>query len=635
MANITIKLSQSAIDAQESVGTIAGESDGGGTINGVLDAALTINNLISDNYYYYDSVSASSTQVNYRFQDGASIKLDGGLDYPKWGYGPATITKSTFSKPGQLLIEMTGRSRAYFNYDGGYDTQYGVVNKFKISVLDSNLSPLGKTTLTVNGQIEFDTKDNLTGSISSITTNASKILKSSEILGNFTIDSGSKTSPYGYYPSGVIGRYSKVSGTLSKYTENYYDGSIVSADFSSSPLAIENDESIDFRQLLDPGNMPGDDRIDISLPKNIYGDVTVCSGDGNDNITLSGGGGDLHLDTGSGNDTVTIKDGDHRIITGSGNDTVTGGLGNETLVYDSVQSSYVVKKTSDGKLTVQSTDKVDTLYKVDWLEFSDGAVLVASLPVQNSTPVVIPIANSAKGTEGKAFSYELPKGTFSDSDKGDVLTYSLGVSPDGMTINGKNGKISWIPGYDAADKAIKITIVATDSHGASVDAELTINVVNISNIFGTKNTDRLIAGDGADKVAGAAGNDILVGGGGDDTLIGGQGSDRLTGGAGRDLFDFNALSELGFGIAGRDVIVDFSNSDGDGIDLSTIDANGSIKGDQAFSWVDNFTAAGQVRFAVDGQGSGVLYLNTDKDMDAEYEILLTGVATLAAADLFL
>jgi hypothetical protein len=53
----------------------------------------------------------------------------------------------------------------------------------------------------------------------------------------------------------------------------------------------------------------------------------------------------------------------------------------------------------------------------------------------------------------------------------------------------------------------------------------------------------------------------------------------LTGG---DIFDFNALSEMGLTSATWDVINDFAPGL-DRIDVSTIDANAGLAGDQAFS----------------------------------------------------
>jgi serralysin len=71
----------------------------------------------------------------------------------------------------------------------------------------------------------------------------------------------------------------------------------------------------------------------------------------------------------------------------------------------------------------------------------------------------------------------------------------------------------------------------------------------------------------------------------------------------------------------------------DKIDLSTIDANTLLAGDQAFAFVTNFTTtAGQVRYS-----GGIVYINTDTDTAAEFEIALTGVvpASLAATDFLL
>lgn len=103
----------------------------------------------------------------------------------------------------------------------------------------------------------------------------------------------------------------------------------------------------------------------------------------------------------------------------------------------------------------------------------------------------------------------------------------------------------------------------------------------------------------------------------------------LTGGTGNDRFDFNAFSELGASSTTRDVITDFSS--GDKIDLSTIDANTSLTGDQAFTHVSAFTTAGsQIMYS-----NGVVYFNTDHDTTAEYQIQLTGAPQLTASDFIL
>ena len=64
------------------------------------------------------------------------------------------------------------------------------------------------------------------------------------------------------------------------------------------------------------------------------------------------------------------------------------------------------------------------------------------------------------------------------------------------------------------------------------------------------------AGNGNDIIWAADGADIINAGTGDDVIFGGSGNDRLTGGDGADSFEFTVS-------AGSDVIVDYSQDDGD------------------------------------------------------------------------
>ena len=138
----------------------------------------------------------------------------------------------------------------------------------------------------------------------------------------------------------------------------------------------------------------------------------------------------------------------------------------------------------------------------------------------------------------------------------------------------------------------------------------------------------------ANKLTGGAGNDSLFAGGGIDLLTGGLGKDNMTGGLDADTFDFNALLESVVGV-NRDIIADFSALQLDKIDLSTIDANSTLADNQAFAadilTSGEFTAAGQLRLV-----GNILSGNTDSNFaTSEFEIQLTGVATLAAADFVL
>lgn len=61
------------------------------------------------------------------------------------------------------------------------------------------------------------------------------------------------------------------------------------------------------------------------------------------------------------------------------------------------------------------------------------------------------------------------------------------------------------------------------------------------------------------------------------------------------------------------------------IDLTTIDANTLVSGNQAFTYVGGsaFTAAGQLRYA-----GGLLQGSTDSDTVAEFETQLVGAPAL-------
>jgi Ca2+-binding RTX toxin-like protein len=157
--------------------------------------------------------------------------------------------------------------------------------------------------------------------------------------------------------------------------------------------------------------------------------------------------------------------------------------------------------------------------------------------------------------------------------------------------------------------------------------------LNFENLTGSNFHDKLTGNALANTLNGGAGNDTLAGGAGNDLLIGGTGLDMLYGGTGADTFDFNALNEMGLGAALRDVIGDFKTSEGDKIDLSTLDANLATAANDAFSFIGasafSSNATGQLRFA-----GGVLYGSTDADTAAEFEIQLVGVSNLQTADLF-
>ena len=147
---------------------------------------------------------------------------------------------------------------------------------------------------------------------------------------------------------------------------------------------------------------------------------------------------------------------------------------------------------------------------------------------------------------------------------------------------------------------------------------------------GSYGNDTLNGEDGKDRLHGDDGNDRLNGGNGNDYLYGENGRDILAGGSGADVFKYASATDSLAG-AGKDVISDFDGSaafNRDQIDLRDVDANDTLVGDQAFTYIGSnaFSSSsgrftpGQLRYS----SLGVLQGNTDFDGAAEFEIQLTG-----------
>ena len=238
---------------------------------------------------------------------------------------------------------------------------------------------------------------------------------------------------------------------------------------------------------------------------------------------------------------------------------------------------------------------------------------------------------AVSATEGKAFSYKLPKNAFTDGDKGDVLTYSSSNLPTWLTINSATGDISGTPDYTAADGDYQtVSIKASDRAGLFDTKDLRINLINTPTITGTALANTLTGGNGADTIKSGAGDDVLNGGSGNDvlwgelgndtllggagldTLIGGLGNDALTGGVSNDIFLFNtALSTLS--ASNVDTITDFTT--GDQIQLSLSIFKGLTKDGlttaQFYSSAGATTAQDTFDRIIFNQTTGDLYYDAD------------------------
>jgi hypothetical protein len=132
------------------------------------------------------------------------------------------------------------------------------------------------------------------------------------------------------------------------------------------------------------------------------------------------------------------------------------------------------------------------------------------------------------------------------------------------------------------------------------------------------------------------GNDTLWGienvntGSGNDTITASNAVNVMDGGAGNDTFKFLTAAS-----ANGDTILGFEP--GDRIDLSGIDANLGLAGDQAFTIITGaaFTAAGQLAISFESRADGdftIVQGNTDGTPSADFKIAIEGHHTLTDAN---
>jgi Ca2+-binding RTX toxin-like protein len=143
-------------------------------------------------------------------------------------------------------------------------------------------------------------------------------------------------------------------------------------------------------------------------------------------------------------------------------------------------------------------------------------------------------------------------------------------------------------------------------------------------LIGQEVSITMYGGNGDDLLVGGRGDDELIGENGDDLLIGFHGIDLLFGGEGFDRFIFVNLDF-------KDRIVDFQRS-ADKIDLSDLDANTLVSGDQAFTFIGGAAfsgIAGELRFFTgdkDGLFTGYFIggdVNGDQAADFTVEVGIT------------
>jgi serralysin len=455
------------------------------------------------------------------------------------------------------------------------------------------------------------------------------------------------------------------SGTEARYTDNVTGSHIVltgtGLQFTNDSLTAGNVSGV---QLLDEN-----DNILLDLTGGSFGPDDLDFGDfwafvssltaGNDTLTGNDLGTDMNLGDNHGNDTLIAGDGGSYMAGSEGDDSYTGGADWDTLSYEDAYwqedaKHGVILNVAKGTVTDAWRDK-DTFSGIEEFrgtQFKD--VLTGS--TGEEAFMGMEGADKIKGGAGadtvryhRDQSYDGNKGIVADLDKGIVI--------DGFGDKDSVSKIENVFGTYKADKFIGddqdnqfrglsgkdsfsggkgTDVVSFDwwedlgQHGVDVDLSLAKNQIKDDGFDNVETTKGIEAVEGSalgDTLKLGKSNGWAWGGDGDDTLTAGVGNQWFGGGNGADSFVFETLASLGAG-DNRDEIDDFSQADGDTIDLSGIGGLMFI-GTSAF-----MNMAGELRYEqVDG--STIIYGDTDGDGTANFQLKINLIVDLVDGDFVL
>lgn len=190
------------------------------------------------------------------------------------------------------------------------------------------------------------------------------------------------------------------------------------------------------------------------------------------------------------------------------------------------------------------------------------------------------------------------------------LTWTTGDTIDDINVLGSLNRGVLTVSSGGGDDRVRLGDVG---QGSAVFAGSGSDVVDLGGVLA-----------GGATAFGEAGDDVLTGSAGADLIVGGSGRDTMVGGAGNDVFRFDSTAEST--AAAQDLVRDFSL--GDLIDLSRIDANTLVAGDQAFSFIGSAAfggQAGELRVQDERAPIWLVQGDTDGDGAADFELLIVVV----------
>lgn len=364
----------------------------------------------------------------------------------------------------------------------------------------------------------------------------------------------------------------------------------------------------------------------------------IDGGDGADSLygnqghdVLRGGSGNDYLDGSFGLDSLYGGEGNDLLRGLADNDSLDGGVGNDVLLGDAGGDAL-----SGG--SIGRTGAGGGIDSASYATAKAGVAASLSNPAANTGDAAGDSYFSIENLSGSAFDDTLT-GNFGSNtiQGGDGIDHLFGMNGDDVLLGSLGLVGSADVDTDFFDGGDGIDAASYKFAAAGVTADLADQFANT----GAATDDRYVS---IEDLTGSGFGDILRGdnlanrldgGAGNDTLAAGAGADTLTGKAGADRFDFNRITDSGPGAATRDTVGDFQQGR-DLLDLSTIDANTMIGGNQTFNFIGAaaFNAPGQVR-AVQAGSNTIVQVSNDGDINPDMAIILTGVIMLSSGDFLL
>jgi Ca2+-binding RTX toxin-like protein len=463
------------------------------------------------------------------------------------------------------------------------------------------------------------------------------------------------------------------------YAFNTYDGTatIVEQANGGTDWVRTFTDSFTLAEIANVENLRGFSASGQSLTGNEL-DNRIVGWLGED--TLNGGLGNDTLWGDEGNDTLYGGDGNDTLSGGEGTDTLAGGTGDDIYIVDNA-GDQVIEDVGAGNDIVRTSVNLalGAGVEVERLEALNTIGVPGITLVGNELGQAIVGTQSADLLIGSAGNDALYGGLGNDQIDGgygnDTLyggegdDVMVGREDDDLLI-GSEGNDLMIGdiGNDALDGGLGAdTLFGGEGNDVLVGREdndllfgsegndLLIGDVGDDQLDGGTGNDTLDGGqgndvlvgrDGDDLLIGSGGSDLLIGSGGNDLMDGGSGNDQLDGGEGNDVLNGGGGADILLGGAGADLfafrdlggmvtILDFTSGT-DHIDLTSVDANTLVAGDQAFTYLGDgaFTnTAGQLRNYTDGTNN---YLLGDIDGNGSEDLVINlGSVHVAAADLIL